>query len=248
MSLKAVIIEDEESSRITLQNMVHEFCQNIKIVNTAENITDGVAVINEHKPDILFLDIEMPKQNGFQIFEHFPEPEFEVIFTTAYENFALKALKLSAIDYLLKPIDLQELRLAISKVQEKKENTFSQSKIISLQQNLNNQYQKLVLPTTDGYSFIELPELLRCEAQGNYTMFFLKNGEKILVSKTLKIYSEMLEEFNFFRISRSQLVNLNHIRKFGRQKSPTVTLTDETVLTVSIYRRNDFIKRIECLK
>ncbi len=247
MVLKSILIEDEVSSLNTLQNLIENYCDGVEVVATARNIEDAVIVINKHNPDLLFLDIEMPKHNGFKIFDFFPNPSFNVIFTTAYANFALKAIKMSAVDYLLKPINLMELKEAIAKVQLINKHKHNQERFLSLQQNLKNNYQKLVLPTNSGYSFVELPDLVRCEAQRNYTMFYLTSGEKILVCKTLKLYSDMLEDFNFFRISRSHLVNLNHIKKFGRQKSPTITLSDGLVLSVSLYKKNEFIQKIECL-
>ena len=243
--IKAIIIDDEKSSQITLNNMVSEFCEGIEIVASADAVASGVEAINLHRPDLVFLDVEMPVHNGFTLFDHFKEPAFNVIFTTAFQKYAIQAFRFSAIDFLLKPIDLEDLRFAVQKVSEKKESDLTKEKLKILRENLNNVCNKLALPTMDGYHFVELSEIIRCESQNNYTFFHLANGKKILVSKTLKIFSKMLEDHNFFRVSRSDLINLNHVVKFGRQKSPSVTLSDNTILTVSLRRKDAFLKIIE---
>ena len=209
--MRALIIEDEEKSRLALQNMIERFYSDVEIVGTANSVAKGIEKIRELEPDLVFLDIEFPGENGFTVFDFFPNPSFDVIFTTAYDGYALKALKMSAIDYLLKPIDLEDLEKAIAKAFEKKNMEASQNRLAILKGNLNNKFQKLALPINEGYSFVEVDDIIRCEAQGNYTQFFV-NGEKILVCRTLKLYHDILEEFNFFRISRSQLIlSLIHI-------------------------------------
>ncbi len=242
--IQAIIIDDEKSSRVTLFNMVSEFCEGVEIVAVVPSVATGVTAINKHQPDLVFLDVEMPIHNGFTLFDHFPAPTFNVIFTTAFEKYAIQAFKFSAIDYLLKPIDLEDLRFALKKVIEKKEVASTKDKLKILKENLNNVCNKLALPTMEGYHFIELKDIIRCESQNNYTFFHLKNGKKILVSKTLKIYSTLLKEYNFFRINRSDLINLNHIVQYGRQKSPSITLTDDTILTISQRRKEAFLKVI----
>lgn len=243
--MKAIIIEDEKHSRLALENMVRDFCNGLEIVDSVDSVKKGVEVIRNQNPDMIFLDIEFPGENGFSIFEYFPEPTFEVVFTTAYDSYALQALRMSAVDYLLKPLDLEDLQKAIDKVKEKKIMEETQSRLNILKGNLNNKFQKLALPTNDGYSFVEIEEIVRCEAQGNYTLFILQNEEKILVCKTLKIFDEVLINFNFIRISRSSLINLKYIKKFTRKKTATVTMTDGSILNVSTGRREDFLNIIE---
>ncbi len=243
--IKAIIIDDEKSSQLTLSNMVREFCTDIEIIGIADAVLSGVELINSMQPDLVFLDVEMPVHNGFQLFDHFKKPTFQVIFTTAFQKYAIQAFRFSAIDYLLKPIDLEDLRSAIAKVQERKETDLTKEKLKTLRENLNNVCKRLALPTSDGYFFVELKDIIRCQSENNYTYFHLTSGKKILVSKTLKIFSQILEEHNFFRISRADLVNLNHVERYGRQKSPSVTLSDSTVLNVSLRRKDDFLKVIE---
>lgn len=179
----------------------------------------------------------MPKENGFQLFNYFPDPNFEIIFTTAYSDYALKALKFSAVDYLLKPIGLDDLRAALIKVKKKICMTADGGRWKVLKTNLNNSLLKMALPTNEGYEFVDILSITFCEAVGNYTTFYIKDEENIMVSKTLKLYTEMLEEHFFFRISRAHLVNLRHVKKIGRQKNPTITMEDGTVLNVSSSRK-----------
>ena len=245
--VKAIIIDDEKSSQITLENMVTEFCEGIKIVASAGSVVAGVEAIIKHEPDLVFLDVEMPVHNGFKLFDHFNEPDFNVIFTTAFQKYAIEAFRFSAVDYLLKPIDLEDLRAAIKKAMDKKEADATKDKLKILQENLNNVCNKLALPTMDGYHFVELKNIIRCESENNYTFFHLIGGKKILVSRTLKVFGKLLEDHSFFRISRSDLVNLNHVERFGRQKSPSLTLSDNTKLTISLRRKEAFLKVIERL-
>ena len=243
--INAIIVDDEESSQATLKNLIAEFCKNVNLLGIASSVKEGIGLINSEQPDLVFLDVEMPVQNGFSLLKHFEEPDFSVIFTTAFREYAIEAFRFSAVDFLLKPIDLDDMKKAIAKATSKKEAEATKEKLKTLKENLNNVCNKLALPTSDGYYFVELENIIRCSSESNYTFFHLTSGKKILVSKTLKVFNTLLEDHNFFRISRSDLVNLNHIVKFGRQKTPTVTLSDDTTLTLSLRRTEAFIKRIE---
>lgn len=243
--IKAIIIEDEENSRNTLKNMLTNFCEGVMVLDMAETVEEGVKAIIKHEPDVVFLDIELPNGNGFELFKFFPNGHFDVVFTTAYDHFAVKAFKMSAVDYLLKPIDLEELKAAIEKTKEKKNTTELKEKIETLRSNMNNTFHKLALPSSDGFVFVELSEIIRCEAQGNYTTFHFINGKNMMITRTLGHYEEILKESNFYRISRSDLVNLNHIQKYTRQKRATILLNGGTTLTISDSRKNAFLELIE---
>lgn len=245
MKLKAIIIDDEKHGQETLSRMLTDYCKNVEVLAVADSISSGIAVINKYQPNLVFLDIVMPMENGLTLFEYFEKPDFDVIFTTAFDKFAVKAFRLSAIDFLLKPIDLEELREAISRATIKKSSEEAQVKLEILQSNFNNTFNKLTLPTKDGYVIVELEDIIRCEAQGNYSLFHLKNGDKIITSKTLKLYDDLLKEFNFFRTNRSNIVNLNHIKKYGKNRNTFVTMSDGTTLSLSEGRRSQFIKIIE---
>ncbi len=240
-TLKSIIVEDEESSQITLKNMLTEFCTGIEVVGMVGTVDDAIKMILKEKPDVVFLDIELPEKSGFQLLDYFPETSFEIIFTTAYNQYAVKAFKMSAIDYLLKPIDLKELRNAIKKVADKKNIVTNKIKYQLLRENMNNAFNKLALPCRNGFMFVELENIVRCEANGNYTNFYMQSGERHVVSKTLRIYDELLTEFNFFRINRTDMVNLNHIIELRRQKKMTVLTSDKSLLTVTDTRKEDFL-------
>ncbi|MEO1513479.1 MAG: LytTR family DNA-binding domain-containing protein [Bacteroidota bacterium] len=242
MELKAVIIEDEADIRVGLENMLTQFCEGVRVVAAVDRVQKGVKAIQEWNPELVFLDIELPMENGFSLFTYFPDPCFDVIFTTAYAQYALQAFKLSAIDYLLKPIDLDDLRQAIASVRQQQVLQLSKQKLEVLQNNLNTRQQKLILPLRDGYSFVQLEEIVYCEAQSNYTLFHLCDQEPILVSKTLKLYNELLVPFHFFRISRSFLININHIKKYGRSKTPVLTMSNGALLPVSVHRKEELME------
>jgi len=207
-------------------------------------VDEAVKLIIRKKPDVVFLDIELPEKNGFQLLEYFPEPDFNVIFTTAYNQFAIKAFKFSAIDYLLKPIDLEELRLAIGKVTQKQQQAYAEKKYQQLLENLNNSFEKITIPSSSGLIFIELKKLVRCEANGNYTNFLVSTGEKYVASKTLGVYDEILTETGFFRINRKDLININHIREFRRQKKAMIRMSDGSLLPLTSTRKEAFLKII----
>jgi two-component system LytT family response regulator len=194
--------------------------------------------------NLVFLDIVMPKENGFELFNYFDKPSSDVIFSTAYNDYAVKAFQLLAIDYLLKPVDLVLLRNAIEKVKEKKLLDSQPERIAILENNMGSRLEKISLPTSEGYLYMEIKNIVHCEAQGNYTQFYFKDGNKVLVSRTLKGYESILTDLHFFRINRSQLVNLKCIKIVGRQRSPTVTLDDGTELVMSSFRKDEFFKKM----
>lgn len=245
ISLKAVIIEDEKNSREALTNILSDFCENITVYGQAETVQEGIKEILKSSPDIVFLDIELPNESGFELLKYFPEGNFDVIFTTAYNQYAVKAFKMSAIDYLLKPIDLEELRNSIEKVRKKKSLESLKKRVEILQNNLNNTFHKLALPVGDGIIFVELKNIIRLEAQSNYTVFHLTNKEQKMVTRTLKFYDDLLSESNFFRINRKDLINMNFIQKYTKQKRPVITLTDGTNLFLAETKKAKFIATME---
>ncbi|HMR43084.1 MAG TPA: LytTR family DNA-binding domain-containing protein [Saprospiraceae bacterium] len=243
--IRAIIVEDEESSQITLQNLLEKFCENVEVLGIAANVMEAVKLINKQSPDLVFLDIELPGQNGFELLDFYNKIPFEIVFTTAYDIYALKAIKLSAVDYLLKPIDLEELQDALKKVVLKRELHWQNKRIALLKENLNNSFQRLALPVQDGFEFVEIDDIVRLEANGNYTQFFFVSGDKILISKTLKYFEEVLSEHNFFRINRSDFISLKHIKKLSRNKKVIVSMKDGNDLGVAESRRDEFLQKME---
>ena len=239
--LKAYIIEDEEAGYQNLSEILKKYCPDVLLVGNAYSIKDAVAEIPVLEPDIVFLDIELPQENGFQLFKHFPDHDFSVVFTTAYSEYAIKAFNYSAIHYILKPIDIDELHLAIAKVHAKSSNNSAaeQVEVWRAVAELNN-HSKIVLPTSEGIHFINTKDIIWCEAQSNYTLFFLDGQDKILVSKSLKVYDDLLSEKGFYRTSRSALVNINHVVHCSNHKKMELTMTNDDIVIVSERRRSSF--------
>ena len=246
--LKAIIVEDEEASRITLSNYLLKYCHNVEVLDMADSVQSGLASIKKHQPDVVFLDIEMPYGNAFDLLESLDEIQFEIIFVTAYRDYAIKALNLSAAYYILKPIDIDELVSAVNKIEERKkegEDIFHTKILIDNIKSNSIQHKKIVLPQMDGFEVVNVNEIIRAEADDNYTNFYLTNGKTFLVSKTLKHFDELLCDFDFVRIHKSHLVNLQYITKYVKGKGGQVRMTDSSYVDVSSSRKKEFLKRFK---
>lgn len=244
--IKTIIIDDESKGRTILKTLLEKYCRNVEVLELADSAENGIIAIKKHKPDLIFLDIEMPHENGFDMLKKLDLIDFEVIFVTAFDHYAVKAFKFSATDYLLKPIDAEELITAVSRVESKIQKK-PQEKMEVLFNNLRsfqNPYNKIGIPTRDGIIFIPINEVIRCESEINYTRFYLQKGEKMLASKTLKEFEELLTEYNFFRVHKSHLINLHHIKRYVKGEGGTVILSDNSEVEVSRRNKEQFLKRL----
>jgi len=241
--MNAVIIDDEKRSRESLELLVKDYCPNVNVLDMAESVATGVECIKKHKPDLLFLDIEMQDGTGFDLLEKVAGNNFYVIFTTAFENYALRALKLSAVDYLLKPINADELKAAVSKASDIMEQKSTENNFQLLLQNLqsNTGMHKIALPTSEGLTFINVHDIIRCQADGSYTHFYFKTQKKLLVSKKIKEYEELLSPYNFVRVHHSHLVNLDEVTKYVRGDGGYVVMSDGETVYVSKRKKEDFM-------
>jgi two-component system LytT family response regulator len=242
--LKAVIIEDEEMGRQYLENLINDVGGQISLVGAADSVSSGLDLIKHQKPDVVFLDIQMHSETGFDLLERLPSIDFEIIFTTAYEHYALKAIKFCAIDYLLKPIDSQDLRMAIEKVEKRRsKDNLSKNFEVLLQniKNTNTEHHQIALATNDGLVFVRVNNILYCESDGPYTNFFIKNADKIMTSKNLKEYEDLLTDHNFFRIHKSYLVNMAEIKRYIRGDGGQVIMTNGKALDVSKRKKEAFL-------
>jgi len=247
--VNAIIVDDEEKNRESLAKLINQFCFDVNIIDKVESAAEAKKSINKNKPQILFLDIEMPGGDGFQLLQELEKPKFEVIFTTAHANYAIKAIKFAALDFLLKPINVNELKIAIERAVEKIDNNggselnSKQFGVLKSNVNKNNfDFNKIALPTLDGIDFYDVDDIIRCEAERAYCNFYTIRGEKILVSKSLKEFEELLTECNFYRIHKSHMVNLKHIKKYFKGKGGQVLMSDESFVDVSVRRKDDLMK------
>lgn len=243
--MKAIIVDDEPKSSETLKTLLHDFCKNVEVVAACQTIAEAAAAIAKHTPDVVFLDINLRGENGFDLLNKISSIDFEIVFATAYSEYAIKAFKFSAIDYLLKPIDIEELRNTIAKI-ERKQLRHQTEKYKQLLENLkptNEKNYKLALPSVKGLTFVKTDEIVYCEADSNYTTFYLSNGEKIIVSQTLKEYDEMLTPHRFFRIHHSYLVNMNAITHYLKGDGGQVVMSNGTTLDVAKRRKEEFLKQ-----
>lgn len=248
--LSAFIVDDEVQSRETLERMLINFCPQVEILGKAASVAEAVTLIDEQQPDVVFLDIEMPGGNGFTLLEHYEELPFEVIFTTAHDLYAINAIKFSALDYLLKPVNIKELQEAVKraekKIGSKNENSRTQ-KIDTLKSNLSQgdqPFSKIALPTSEGIDFVEIDDIIRVEAERSYSNFHLKSRKKILVSKPLREFEDLLEQCNFFRTHKSHMINLNHLKKYVKGKGGYVIMNDDSHVDVSVRRKEALLQRI----
>lgn len=252
--IRTVIIDDEAKSRKLLKNLLGSYCENIELVGEADSVQTGLTLIKEKKPNLVFLDIVLQDENGFDILKQIDSINFEIIFTTAHNEYAIKAIRVSALDYLLKPLNIDELVQAVEKVQEKMESESADKEneplvnFIENQKTLNKSVHKIGVPTLTGLDFIQMEDIIFCRAEGNYTHITLKNKD-IVVTRTLKEFEELLSDYNFLRIHRSYLINLDHILKYNRTHQlpdvegdgGSVTLSNNLEVPVSREKRKTLL-------
>jgi two-component system LytT family response regulator len=237
----AIIIDDEERARRTLQLMLENFCPNVAISGTYSNVPDGVLAINKLKPNIVFLDIEMPQYNGFELLGFFQDINFEIIFVTAYNQYALKAFEVSAVDYLLKPIDGDLLAKAVEKAAKRIGTTQMQENLKTLKQNTETDtFSRIALPVSEGLLFVEVEDIVLLEAEGSYTNVHLRNKEVLFVSKGLSFFEQILStRKTFYRCHRSYLLNIKFIKKLNRNEGH-VELDNGKKVPISRDKKSDF--------
>ena len=249
--IKAVIIDDEEISLKGLGEKIKAFCPEVTVMKLFSKATEAVKEMRELKPDVIFLDIEMPKMNGFTFLKNFSPVKFEVIFTTAYSAYAIDALRISALDFLLKPIDPKELVSAVKRLDEKLKNKDLEKNTLEQQIQLYHQFQystqqsdKIALPVLNGLEFIDAPSIIKVEAENAYSVFYLSGNRKMVISKNLKEVEKMLASWNFMRVHKSVIINLNFITHYIKGEGGTIILSDGSEVEVSRRSKQEFLARI----
>lgn len=245
---RSIIVEDEQDNRMNLRFMLQNECPNVEIVGEAGGVAEGLKLIREVNPDLVFLDVEMPDGTGFDLLKSIPGFKFHVIFVTAYSNYAIKAIKFNAMDYILKPIDISELVQAVDKIGYKKTADESMAKLQNLLSNLevaDAQSRRLALASTESLQMVEVRNIIRLQGENNYTRFYIKGSSPILVSKTIKEYANMLEEYNFFRVHQSHVVNLNYVSSYIKADGGSLIMSDGSEVGVSRSKKAELLERLQ---
>ncbi len=244
--LKVILIDDELPSLENLQQKIIEFCPDLKIVATTQKPEAAIKLIEQLHPDVIFLDIEMPRINGFRMLDEIMEKDFEVVFTTAYNHYAIDAVRISAFDYLVKPISVNDLQNTVARLLKNSEKNPRQ-KLEIIPQNISlskPQNDKITISTSEGVEFFEIGSIVRIESSSNYSKIFFMDGKNILVTKLLKDFEEILLPYRFFRIHNSHLINLNYIKKYIRGDGGQVIMENNETIDVSRRKKEEFLKLI----
>jgi len=250
MKYTTLLVDDENHSRELLKNYLEKYCPELKVVDMAKNVAEAYEKIICLKPQIVFLDIALLDDNAFDLLIKFEEMNFEIIFVTAYHDHAVRAFRFSAVDYLLKPINIELLvnavRKACRRIEEK--TTVNNLKVLTGNIKLREQINKIALPTLEGFIFIDTAQIIRCQASGSYTEFFFNNRKPMLVSRVLKDFEELLKDQNFLRVHHSHLINLNHVAEYHKGKLSYIIMADKSTVEVSVRKREKFLKKLSSLK
>jgi len=245
--ITAIIVDDEPYSCESLATLLERYCPNVKLLDICYSAADALKAIGEQVPTLIFLDIEMPGMNGFEMLQKLPSINFSIIFTTSYDQYAIKAIRFSALDYLLKPIDREELQNAVQKAVHYMKHPLPQQ-IEVLLQKLNHPtvaVNKIAIPTMEGLQMILIETIISCASDSNYTILYLKNRQKIIASRTLKDIEEMLEDYSFVRVHHSYLVNLNEVEKYIKGEGGYLLMSDKTTVDVSRSRKEILLKKLQ---
>lgn len=243
--IRTIVIDDEVQARETILNMLASYCPDVEVVATAGSVKEGIKTLKEIKTDLLLLDIKMADGTGFDLLKKLDNLDFRLIFITAFEEFAIRAIKFSAIDYILKPFDPDELINAIQKAGSLIQKDQLSLRLGALYENLdliNTSQKKIVLKTTDSVHIVKLNEIIRCESEKNHTHFYTIESDKITVSRTLKEYNELLSEYNFYRVHQSHLVNLDHVKRYEKMGGGKLIMDDDSEVPVSFRKKEDLMR------
>jgi two-component system LytT family response regulator len=244
---KVLVIDDEKPTRDFIKRLIDSYHFGIEVFTDGENVATGVEAIHRLQPDLVILDIQMPDGNGFDVLKSIPVKNFEVIFITAFQEYAVQAIKFSALDYILKPIDSEELKQAINNALNTITRKTDESQLSVLQHNMQqNSKRKLVLKTQESVHIVEIDDIVRCESDKNYTLFYFLNAKKILVSKTLKDFDILLSGLTFFRAQQSHLINLNYVERYDRHEG-TIIMKDGSAIPLALARKEQFFEILDAM-
>jgi len=240
--ITAIIIDDEAKGRMALRQKLKDYCPDVRLEGEAEDGEEGLRLIEELQPDIVFLDIEMPRLNGFDMLLQLQRKDFHLVFTTAYDHYAIKAIRFAAFDYLLKPIDIEELKAAVEKVTQGGQKVNNGGRLETLAHNLQTALNKIVISTLEGLLFFDINDIVHIEAQSNYTVFSFTNRPRLTVSKTLKEFEDLLPSEQFFRAHHSHIINLQYIKRYIKGDGGQIELNNGELVDVSRKKKEEFLK------
>ena len=244
--INCVLIDDEPKNIRILKQLLAEFCPQTAFAGAASDTEEAESLIRRTQPDLVFLDIQLPGENAFDLLDRLPSARFEVVFVTAYHEYSLRAFRYAALDYLLKPVNIHELTAAVDKAAELLRLRDANCRVNSLLANLRTPQvtaHKIALPNAENLTFISVDDIIRCEANGGYTIFFLKNGEKILSCRTIKEYEDILPADYFLRIHDRHIVNVLYVKRYFKGRGGYIEMEDQATVEVSTRRKNNFLSR-----
>jgi len=240
--IQAVLVDDEENSLEALTILLEKYCPDVTVIGTAQTVESAVETIDELRPELVFLDIALPDGQGFEVLEQIEEKDFEVIFTTAYDQYALKAFEFSALDYLLKPIDAEKLKQSVERYKEIRGSGNLSGRVDVLKDSLKNINERIILSSMDGFEVYKIADIIRCEANGSYTTFFIKGGIKVVTSKTLNNFEKLLADKPFARVHSKHLVNLEYVKRYISGRGGYIIFDDGSQVDVSERKKKEFIR------
>jgi len=240
--IKAVIIDDELDAIKSIKLIIDKYCHDVQIIGEARSVIEGIKIIQNTKPDLVFLDIQMPQGDGFDLLESIPDKAFDVIFVTGYDQYAIKAIRHSAVDYLIKPVDIDEMINAVEKVKKNRGNSKADEGLLDSAINIlkNALVGKIAITTLESTEYVKIEDIIRIQGEGSYSKIFIKDGRNIVVSKDLKEYEEQLQEDNFYRVHKSHLINISHVKSTSHRGGGIIILTDNSKIPVSRTKKDEF--------
>jgi two-component system LytT family response regulator len=242
--ITTLIVDDEFGSRKTLHNFLVKYCPEVEVVAEAASVEEAVAAIKRTSPELVFLDINMPDEDGFELFNKIPQPDFYTVFVTAYDEYSLRAFKHHALDYILKPIDINELTEAVGRILKLQNHKEDAHRLKSILQTGQQTFLsgRIALPVSDGLAYVQVNDIIRCEAEGSYTNMYFTNRTKIVVCRSLGIYEDLLKEHGFARVHHQHLINLKHVERYRRGRGGIVFMSDKKEIDVSQRKKDEFLK------
>ncbi len=243
--IQAVIVDDEDNSLEALTILLQKYCPDVQVIGSAQTVASAIELIDTLKPELVFLDIALPDGQGFEVLEEVGYTGFEVIFTTAYDQYALKAFDFSALDYLLKPISAEKLQQSVERFEKIRKEENYEDRVSVLKDSLNNRNERIILSSMDGFDVYKIADIIRCEANGSYTTFYIKSGQRVITSKTLNNFERLLSDLSFVRVHSKHLINLEFVKKYISGRGGYIVFEDGSQVDVSERKKKEFIMRMK---